>query len=111
MKPSDKRNNERKLSERLEKYGVDYEEKLSKSKKRGIESRKDKKMYAEHDKLNRKSMHVKTRNDVLVDQLKEKVCGIIFENKDEEFLETEEIRKEIGEEFALDIRRRRIIRV
>ena len=40
-----------------------------------------------------KSVHVETRHDALVDQLKDKLCGVIFMNQEEEHLEVEDRRK------------------
>ena len=58
----------------------------------------------EYDKLNKKSMHVETPYDILVEQLKEQLCRVISLHQDEECLKVEEIRKDIDNEFALDIR-------
>ena len=44
-----------------------------------IELRKDNELVcAEYDKLNIKSVHVETRYDVLVEQLIEELCRVIF---------------------------------
>ena len=49
-------------------------------------------------------MNVEIRHDALVEQLKEELCGVIFMHQEEEYLEVEEMKKEIDKEFALDIR-------
>ena len=49
-------------------------------------------------------MHIEKRYDALVEQLKYKVCGVIILNQEEEYLEAEDIRKEIDDEFVLYIR-------
>ena len=59
--------------------GMDYEEELNKSKKLEIEFRKDNELFcAEYNKLNRKSLHVETRHDVLVEQLKEEFYRVFL---------------------------------
>ena len=44
-------------------------------------------------KLNRKSAHLETRHDALVEQIKDKLCRVIFIRQEEEYLEAEDIRK------------------
>ena len=49
-------------------------------------------------------MHEEARNDALVEKLKDELCRVIFMHQEEEYLEVKDIRKEIDEKFALDIR-------
>ena len=48
-------------------------------------------------------MYLETRHDSLVQQLKDEIWRVIFILQKEEHLETEDIRKEIDDEFSLDI--------
>ena len=50
-------------------------------------------MCVEYDKLNRKSVCLEVRYDALVEQLKNKLCSVIFMNQEEEYLEAQNIRK------------------
>ena len=54
--------------------------------------------------LNRKSVHIEKWYDALVEKLKDKICGVIIINQEEECLEVEDIRKEIDDKFVLHIR-------
>ena len=68
VKASNKKNSESKLSERLEKDGVDYEKEFIKRNKLEIESRIDKEyICVKCDKLNRKIVHAEIRCDALVE--------------------------------------------
>ena len=68
-----------KFNQRLVNDGIDYQKEQSKSKKLDIEFRKDNELVCEeYDKLNRKSVNAETRNDALVDQLKDQICRAIF---------------------------------
>ena len=94
MKTSNNQNNESKLGEGLENDGIGYEEGLSKSKKLKIKFRKDKELFcAKKDKLNRKNVHAETRDDALVEQLKDELCRVIFMHQEEEYLRAEDVRK------------------
>ena len=51
---------------------------------------KDKELVcAEYGKLNRNSVCLETRYDVLVEQLKDELCGVNFMNQEEDYLEVE----------------------
>ena len=58
----------------------------------------------EHDKLNGKKVCVEKCYEMLVEELKLKICRDIFMNQGEKYLEAEDIRKEVDREFALNIR-------
>ena len=48
---------------------------------------------------------------MLVDKLNGKICRDIFMNQEEEYLEVEDIRKEVDREFILDIREEDLVEI
>ena len=49
-------------------------------------------------------MRVEVRCEELVEKLKKKLCSVIHMNQEEACLEVKDIREEIDDEFALDVR-------
>ena len=58
----------------------------------------------EHDRLERKSVHVEVPREELVQKLKDELCSVVYNNQEEACLEVEGTREEIDDEFASDIR-------
>ena len=75
-------------------YLVENRKDLAKSKKLEEDLRRDtQRSCVEHNKLNKKSVNVEVRHDVLVEKLKNKLSSAIFEHQEEEHVEASEIRK------------------
>ena len=64
----------------------------------------EERVFVECNKLNNKSVHVKVRHDALVEKLKNKLFGVMFEQKEEEHVEAEDKKKETYKEHVLDAR-------
>ena len=58
----------------------------------------------EHDTLQNRSAHVEVRHKVLIDQLKDESCRVVFVNQEEECFEVEEIMSKINEEHKTCIK-------
>ena len=54
--------------------------------------------------MSKKSAHVETQHETLVEKLKEEICRVIFIHQEEEDLEEEDIKKDVDDKFALDIK-------
>lgn len=56
----------------------------------------------ECDTLQNRSACIEVRYEVLVEQLKDELCGVMFVQKEEEYFEVEDAKNKINEVFKLD---------
>ena len=87
-------------------------EKIKKKVKRGKENEKwikdlrdgVERVCSMYEKCQEDSAYAEVQCELLVDELKDKLCSIRHESQYEYYLDFEEIKNEIGKEFFLDIR-------
>ena len=83
---------------------IELKEELRKSQQLVKDFQSDiERVCVEYDLLQMKSTHIEVRYEVLVEQLKDKLCKVMYEQQEESCFEVEDIENKINDEFKLDV--------
>ena len=88
------------LIKRMEAVVMKCKDKVKKIKKVEALFRKDIKIaFLKHNQQQSKSFDIEAEYDILVDELKEKLISVLYDNQEEACLDAEDIEENLNEEF------------